>query len=67
MHNVFFVVTWPRDILLPGLKRRTQAVQAGDHTLVVFIYFFEYLQADARHDAHAHDNVRRVSKLHANL
>ena len=50
-----------------GRERRADAVHAGDDALDVTVDLAEHRQADARHDARADDDVRRVGELHADL
>ncbi len=67
MNDVFLLVAGPRNIFLPGLQRRSNAVQAGDNALVILINLFKDGKPDASHDAHADDNIGGVGELYANL
>ena len=67
MNDVFFRVAGPRHVFLAGRKRRAHRVHARNHARIALINFLKYRQADARHDAHVHDDVRRIGKLHADL
>ncbi len=67
MDDVLFVVAGPGDVLLAGGERRADGVHAGDDALDVFVDFGEDRRADAGHDAHVDDDVRRVSELDADL
>ena len=65
--DVLFVVTRPRHVLLAGFERRAYAVHARHDAFVVFIDLRINRHADARHNPHVHDDVGRVSELHAYL
>ena len=59
-------IAGPGHIVLPGLERRADRMEARNEVAVVAEHF-EGGPAHARHDAHAHDHVRRVGHLHAEL
>ena len=59
-------VAGPRGILLIGGKGYTHRVQAF-HELAVRAQYVEYLHADAGHDVHVRDDVRRVADLHTDF
>ena len=52
---------------LAGGERHAHRMHAGHHALHVFVDLGEDRQADARHDAHVHHDVRGVGELHADL
>ena len=67
VRDVFVLcVAGPRGILLIGGKGYTHRVQAF-HELAVRAQYVEYLHADAGHDVHVRDDVRRVADLHTDF
>ncbi len=56
----------PGNVLLTGLERCPDRVQAG-HELVVFAQRLDHLLADAGHDLHVADNVGAIGDLDADL
>ncbi len=56
----------PGNVLLAGLERRTDRVQAG-HELALFAQRLDDLLADAGHDVHVADDVGAVGDLDADL
>ena len=67
MNDVFFLIAGPHRIFLAGLKRRADAMHARHDAFLVLVDFPEHREADARHDAHVDDDVRRIGQLHADL
>ncbi len=65
--DVLGVVLRPWHVGLAGRERRSNAVDARHHALVVLVDFGVDRQADAGHDAHVHHGIGGVSQLHANL
>ena len=53
------------DVRLSGRERHAYRMHAGDDARVTFIDFANRGQADAGHDAHINDDVRRVRELNA--
>ena len=60
VHNVFLIVRRPRHVLLAFGERRTNRVHTGHHPLKVLINQLKHFLANARHNAHVDDSVRRV-------
>ena len=56
--NVLLLITRPRNISLPGSKRRANRVHAGHNTLHVLVDFGVDRHPDAGHDAHVDHCVR---------
>ncbi len=64
--DVLFLVTGPGDVFLAGGKRGADGVHTG-HDASAFVDFIENTLADAGHDAHIDDDVRRIGKLNADF
>src|SRR5262249_47400046 len=67
VHDVLFLVAGPGNIFLSFSQWRTYAVNTGHHPAEIFVNQLEYIDADSRHDAHAHDDIRRIGQLYADL
>ena len=68
MDDVLLFVARPRHILLPGRERRADACACtGTTRLSSLSISAKTGSADARHDAHVDDDVRRIGQLHADL
>ena len=65
--DVFLVVAGPGNIGFAGRERHADAMHAGDDALHVAVDLAEDGQADAGHDPHVHDDVRRIGELDADL
>ena len=52
---------------LTGRQRSAYRVHAGNDTLHIFIDLGKHRHANSRHDAHVHDNIRRIGQLNADL
>ena len=67
MNDVLFLIAGPRNIVSAVIERSAHAMHARNHALVALIDFLEHALADAGHDAHADDDIRRIRQLHADL
>ncbi len=66
MHNVLGVILRPWNVLLPRLQRRSYRVHTWDDPMDILIDLREHRQSDPRHDAHVHNGIGGVGKLHTN-
>ena len=67
VHDVFFFVSRPSDILLPLRQRRTDRMDTRHHALKILVDQLEDFFADARHNAHIDDDVGRIRELNPDL
>src|ERR1700694_245874 len=67
MNDVLFLIAGPSNIALPRSERSANAMYARDHALFALVDFFEHAFADAGHDAHVDNYVRRIRQLDADL
>ena len=65
--DVFLLVTRPSHILLPWLERSAHRMNTRHYALKILIDQLKNPRADAGHDAHVDDGVRRVGQLDADL
>src|SRR5260221_11916543 len=66
MDDVLFLVAGPRNVFLAGSERHADGVETGNDA-GAFVDFVDDAGADAGHDAHVDDDIRRVGELHTDF